>query len=268
MTDQELRDLVRKIVESVLGGAAFAAPKPSARPILFVLTGAEYGHDRAMRLIESVAAKAPVNVYLAGCYTDRYDAAAVGKSAGDPTRVFKGLPPARFEALVDEAAAVCLLLPIRVTLAKIARGMADSAPAAMMTRALMQARPCFTAGGEADTTSWPATMPTAMRHGPGSLSDNLERDLRTLDGWGLGYRHDPMELESTLIGLATTNKPVAKGGATSAPMAPAGHRVFITADDIRNRHANGERVIVIASNALVTHEARDVAAALFITLTE
>jgi hypothetical protein len=114
-------------------------------------------------------------------------------------------------------------------------------------------------------------MPAAMRHGQGSLSESVEKDLATLASWGMVYRRDPLELVAPMraaLGLAkpaSGHVPLIENPAGPVRVAaPTGRREFITADDIRSAHRDGRREFKLPANAVVTEEARDVAAALHV----
>jgi hypothetical protein len=273
MTNEELKAIVEEVVRRMTPAAA----EPVRPRVVLLMTGAEQGFDRTMEAIARMAAEFSVKAILAGCYTERYPVEPLAKALGCPKGII--LPAATVrekEALVDAAGAVAVMLPLRTTLAKTARCQADSPPAVLLTRALMAGKPAFSAGGEMDPQTWPATMPTAMRHGQGSMGEAVERDLATLASWGMRYRRDPLELLAPLraaLGLAKTREgfvPTIENpaGPIKAPRPASGRREFVTAEDVRAAHKQGHRELPLAPNALVTQEARDVAAALNVTLVE
>ncbi|MBI1290089.1 hypothetical protein GC173_02430 [bacterium] len=270
MTEAEMKAIVEEVVRRLSG----SAPKEPARPrVVLLMTGAEQGFDRTMEAIAKMAAEFSVKAILAGCYTERYGVEPLAKALGCPKSIL--MPNATVhekEAAVDAAAAVAVMLPLRTTLAKTARGQADSPPAVLLTRALMAGKPAFAAGGEMDPETWPAKMPAAMRHGQGSLAESVERDLATLASWGMSYRRDPLELLAPMraaLGLAKAREgfvPTIENPAGPIKVSTSGRREFVTAEDVRAAHRQGQRELRLSAHSIVTEEARDVAAALQVAL--
>jgi hypothetical protein len=262
VTDAELQTLVQEVLRR-LAGAPPTAPERSS--VLVVVTGAEHP-ERALQFLRLAAERFYVNALPAPCFFDRYAPSLLGDVIPAPQIHAAPNLPQR-EALVDASAAVVLLLPMRSTIAKIARGSADSTPSILLTRALMVGKPCFTAGGELDPAQWPAAMRPPMRHGKGSLAELVARDLEVLESWGMTYRRDPLELLAPISGALTNpTAPSLPAESPAARSATSTTRQFLTADDVRRVHAEGGRELSVAAGTIVTDAARDAAASLHVEL--
>lgn len=265
MTESELRTLVEETVRAILGQPPPPVPGSSAPSILVILTGAEHGHGDAIELIKALRVTGRLKVFPAACYTERFGDDELRRVVADPSRVYTGAGLQVREKLVDEAECVVFLQPLRATTAKIACGIPDSPPAAMVTRALMRGIACYTAGGDLDVTTWPALMPKPMRQGRNSFAELLEADLQRLQGWGLILRAKPADLAPLIVARPAPANP----GTSSMPRPPSGTaRQFLTSEDIRARHAKGETEISIPPLCIITDEAREVARSLFVKLTD
>jgi hypothetical protein len=271
MDERQLRQLVEAILRQIL--AAQGQDTVQKPKVLLLLTGAEGSLDRELEFVRVIRSDYQLKAHAAACYTDRYPIDPFVEALGGKDLVVTAANAPARDRLVDEAQAAVLLMPLRTTVAKAARGFSDSPPGPMILRALMQGKPVFSAAGELDTARWPDTMPGPMRHGQGSLAEWVEQDLKTLESWGFLYRRDPLELvaplRAALLGEArSAARPAAPTSLPPAVPATKPARGFLTAEDVRRQHAEGQRLIQLTPGTIVTDEARDVARALLVDLAE
>ncbi len=272
LTDGDLRRLIEAVVRALATELGALEPPAEKSPVLFLFTGAANGHDRSMELVRSVSERRPAMACIGTCYSERFGTDELVAALGSADRLRTDCSPDERDRVIDDSSAVVFLQPMRSTIAKVSRAITDSNPSQMVTRALMLAKPVFCAGGEIDAGSWPASMPEAMRYGKDSLGEIVQQYLERLASWGMIYRNDPMELFAALAKLENGGTKEMKSlpasvisAQQSAPQKSSG-RGFLTANDVRRHHNDGNRTIVVPPNTIVTDEARDVASALHVAL--
>lgn len=274
LDEKALRALVEEVVRAIITRQmGFPADAAKPKPLVVVLAGAERGHDEALALVRQLAAAGPIEVIAPICYRDRNGCTKLLRKLGE-FPVHENLLPAQREALVRRSGGLVLLLPQRCTIAKSARGLADSLPTQMLVDALAHGIPTFCAGGEADEQSWPATMPAMMRRGPESLGRLLEQDLKTLTMWGMQFRRHPAELFGLIV--KAWNRPqsawerllkppeVALSGGPKLHVSSG----FVTVSDLREFHRDGGRHLRIVPPLKLTDAALEEARQLQITVEE
>ncbi|MCC6546979.1 hypothetical protein IT570_07405 [Candidatus Sumerlaeota bacterium] len=271
MNESELKAIVEQVVRQLLahdGAAVPGASQPESkaaahgRRILVIINGSIHGHDAALQFIRALGGRG-VTVVASPCYAGRYGQDALVAAAGCPKRVHTLPDSGQQEQFVDQAESVVYLMPVRTAIAKLANAMADDPTTSMITRALLRGLPVLAAGGDCDPTTWPKTIPAPMRQGRGSYTELLNESLDRLAGWGMAYRTDPFQL-LPLLPWSTNLQVNPTPDPAEAPKAYP--RSFMTAEDIRKKHADGAHELKLPPNCTITDEARELAASLSMKL--
>lgn len=140
------------------------------------------------------------------------------------------------------------------TTAKLALGLDDSAPAAVLTRCLAAGRPLFVAR---DIAGCSRALAEEVAAAPPAFLRTAEDHLRRVQQ--LGVRFVPAGSLAAEVAAHFTPH-VNETPARLARTRPSPRREFVTAEDVWRAASRGEKVLAHARDAIVTDAARDEAA--------
>lgn len=262
LDESELRALVEEVLRALTARLSpAAAPR---HPLVILMDGARAGDLHAFDLLRALASREPLMI-PSPIGIERHREEPLALAIGCPKRIRRNLMIQEAERLIEDAPAVLLLQPTRATLARAARGLDDTGIPALLLHALARGKRTVAAGGDLLPDALPASAPVPMKHGAGSLTEQLSVDVERLASWGLQVRAHPLEAKALLDAPATPKVAIPADAAPKKEQA-MGKRQFITSEDVRAIHRSGKRELTLPENAVVTDEARTVAAELNVTL--
>lgn len=251
--------MIEGIVRSILTGAGAATP-------LVVVGGAANGLPEALAAIATPALSRG-RFFLSNCHLSRHPDSPLPKTIPPGQVLDRARPLSELESAAVAAPRVLWLLPEIASVVRLSQAAPHTLAEKIIWHALASGRPVHTAGGELDPATWPAEMPPTMRRGRNSAEELLSEARTRLELWGMRFHPRAGSL------IAAMEPP------TPEPETPrllpltihgdnAPKRRFILAEDIYKLREEGLASWRVPPGAILTDQARDVAATLSIQLIE
>lgn len=259
MSDAELRRLIEGIVRSILTGARSATP-------IVIVGGSPLGLSEAAAAM-GAPTLAHARVFLSKCHLSRHPQSSLPKMIPAGQLIDRDRPIGELESAISAAPRVVWLLPEIASVVRLSQAAPQTMGEKLLFHALANGRPVHAAGGELDPASWPAEMPPTMRRGRNSLEELLSEARARLELWGMRFH--------PRAGALIADMQPAKPEPESPRLLPltirgesAPKRRFILAEDVYKLREDGHSSWRVPPGAILTDQARDVAATLSIQLIE
>ncbi len=251
-------ELIARITAEVMKRLAQTGPEVEAKTVgkvLALITGGTIGLDTGLEQLQELQnAGLEISVVLSPAAERVVGTERVLKALGSQVRVITADMTFPGKEL-REAALVVVPVLTQNTAAKLAQTIADGLAPTLIMQAMLMGKPVVAAANAADPKDgW--RIKAQMGKGAPALQQALRMNLKRLDEFGMTL----VKVEELAaqcfqrIGLAAGNSNEEKSAKTMS-----GKKVVVDAAMIQGVAATGQRQLRLASGALVTPLARDIA---------